>query len=339
MIRGITVGLAAYGRHSDWSIEEAARSRDAVEALFRVHGVDPVEDWTDAATTQQIAGKLTDWSKRWDESQVVYWTGHGEFNGDGYFLALADSDELSPNDALSHDRLFSALRALERARVANDSQDWVLVILDTCGSGPGGWKLWTLFQSPPKNVGVVATTDDGAAYSGAFPRHLEAALDSFNGNDTDGIPLAELVRRLEVVIGAEKINAKFGPLAVLPIRTDAAPAIQATVDVYAELRHVLADASPPSSGTTSTPKHKARRSENLRGTSSAASPNAARSPRGCARRRAECSSFPASPDQGNPPSSAWCWQRPTRTCAPHSLRPATIRYPMTSTPATSASTP
>ncbi|MCA2215458.1 hypothetical protein [Jidongwangia harbinensis] len=240
-LRLITVGLAEYAHRPDWTVRAAADSRTRMESLLAPHGV-PAEDWTDQATTQRIAGQLTSWARRDEESEIVYWTGHGEFTGDGYFLALADSEELVGNDALSDAQLSAALLRLERMRAAGTGTDWVLLILDTCGSLGGAWKIWTSFRYPPRNVGVIATTDDGAAHSGAFPELLADVLTSFNGNDTDAIPVTELLRRLEARLGAGKVNAKFEPTAVLPNRLDDLPPLQAAVDVYAELREVLATA-------------------------------------------------------------------------------------------------
>jgi hypothetical protein len=240
-LRLITVGLAEYLNRPDWSVRAAAGSRTKVASLLAPHGA-LAEDWTDHATTERIALQLKDWAKHDEESEIVYWTGHGEFNGDGYFLALADSEELVGNDALSDGQISSALVRLERTRTANASADWVLLILDTCGSRGGAWKIWTSFVYPPRNVGIVATTDDGAAYSGAFPDVLAGVLASFNGNDTDSIPINELLRRLGALLGADKVNGKFEASAVLPNRRDALPPVQAPVDVYGELRDVLAAA-------------------------------------------------------------------------------------------------
>jgi hypothetical protein len=240
-LRLITVGLAEYPNRPDWSVRAAADSRTKIASLMAPHGA-LAEDWTDRATIERIAGQLKDWAKQDEESEIVYWTGHGEFNGDGYFLALADSEELVGNDALSDGQISSALLRLERTRTANASADWVLLILDTCGSRGGAWKIWTSFVYPPRNVGIVATTDDGAAYSGAFPDVLASVLDSFNGNDTDAIPVSELLRRLGALLGADKVNGKFDASAVLPNRPDLLPPVQAPVDVYGEIRDVLAAA-------------------------------------------------------------------------------------------------
>jgi hypothetical protein len=241
VVRLITVGLAHYTNRPDWEVHAAADSVRSIESLFAAHGF-LAENWTNLANTTSIARQLAAWARREEESGIVYWTGHGEFNGDGYFLALADSEEMTGNDALSDRQVSSALLQLERRWSASLADEWVLLLLDTCGSRGGAWKIWTSFRSPPRNVGVVATTDDGAAYSGAFPAVLAGVLDGFNGNDTDAIPVNELLRRLGAVLGDDKVNGKFEPSAVLPIRRDAPPALQAPVNVYNEVRKVLADA-------------------------------------------------------------------------------------------------
>ncbi|MFI7545690.1 hypothetical protein [Actinoplanes sp. NPDC049599] len=241
VVRLITVGLAEYPGQPTWTVPAAADSRRKVESLLGAHGA-VTEDWTDRATSDKISKELKEWAKRGQESHIVYWTGHGEFTDDGYFLALADTEELVGNDSLSDGQISAALLRLERARTAAASTDWVLLILDTCGSRGGGWRIWTSFGYPPRNVGVIATTDDGAAYSGAFPDVFEEVLASFNGNDTDAIPVHELVRRLTIPLGVDKINEKFELSAVLPHRSDVLPPVRAAMDVYGEMRAVLANA-------------------------------------------------------------------------------------------------
>jgi hypothetical protein len=246
-LRVVTVGLSRYRKVPAWDVQEAASSRTKIEKLFQDHGAVP-EDWTAFATTTRLDARLDDWTSRADESFVVYWTGHGEYSGDGYLLALANSKKpLNGRNGFSGVRLGEALRDQQRRRnLDQHPREWVLLILDTCGSGPGAWQLWRSFDILPPNIGVIATADEGAAYAGGFAAVLEQVLEGFDGNDAAGIPLVELTRRLRERLEGEgqgkKIYENFWPTATLPLRIDAPPTVQATVDRYAELRDVLSSA-------------------------------------------------------------------------------------------------
>jgi hypothetical protein len=164
--------------------------------------------------------------------------GHGEYSDFGYHLALADSDSpLHEENSLPGDRLQTNLRnrIARRADAAGDG--WVLLILDTCGSFDGSWDIYRRFDRRPPNVGVIGTTHGGAAFAGTFSQKFGEEMTGFTGNDTDGIPVRELSRRLEE--SGFPVNQNFAATARLPLPLDAAPPTQATLDVYAELRTVL----------------------------------------------------------------------------------------------------
>lgn len=242
-IKLITIGLSDYGKMAEWKIEEAASSRTAIEEALRRHGID-VEDWTPQATTTGIGKRLESWAEDADESSIVYWVGHGEVSDDGYHLALADSDTpLREENSLPGARLQKNLRNRIRRRADASGDGWVLLILDTCGSFDGSWDIYRKFESEPPNVGVIGTTPGGAAFAGTFSQKFVEELTGFTGNDTDGIPLRELVRRLKDDSGFP-VHQKFAATARLPLPVDAAPPTQATLDIYAELQTVL-DKAPP----------------------------------------------------------------------------------------------
>jgi ABC-type uncharacterized transport system YnjBCD ATPase subunit len=241
-IKLITVGLSEYSKMAGWKIEEAASSRTAIEDALRRHGVD-VEDWTPQATTEGIRKRLESWGKQADESNIVYWVGHGEYSDFGYHLALADSDSpLEEENSLPGARLQTNLRNRIARRADASGDGWVLLILDTCGSAEGSWDIYREFDRRPPNVGVIGTTRGGAAFAGTFSQKFVEGLTGFTGNDTDGIPLRELVRRLEE--SGFPVNQDFAATARLPLPFDAAPPTQATLDSYAELQTVL-DKAPP----------------------------------------------------------------------------------------------
>jgi hypothetical protein len=242
-IKLITVGLSDYSNVAGWKIEEAASSRTAIEDALRRHGID-VEDWTPQATTTGIGSRLGSWVERADESHIVYWVGHGEYSDHGYYLALADSkNPLAEENSLAGTRLQANMRNRIIRRADESGDGWVLLILDTCGSFEGSWAIFRKFDPRPVNVGVIGTSlGGGAAFVGTFSQKFVEELTGFTGNDTDGIPLRELARRLEE--SGFPVNQNFAATARLPLPLDAARPTQATLDIYAELQTVL-DKAPP----------------------------------------------------------------------------------------------
>jgi ABC-type uncharacterized transport system YnjBCD ATPase subunit len=241
-IKLITVGLSDYSNMPGWKIEEAASSRAAIEDALRRHGI-AVEDWTSEATKTGIGQRLESWAKLADESQIVYWVGHGEYSDNGYHLALADSDSpLHEENSLAGARLRTNLRNRIARRTDASGDGWVLLLLDTCGSFEGSWEIYRNLNPRPSNVGVIGTTRGGAAFAGTFSQEFVEELTGFTGNDTDGIPLRELVRRLED--SGFPVNQNFAATVRLPLPFDVPPPTQAPLDIYAELQTVLDEAPP-----------------------------------------------------------------------------------------------
>src|SRR6476660_518164 len=244
----VTFALGEYAKRA-WNVPQASECRRAVAELLQLHGAQ-VEDWTPRATRTDIDPALEEWVDRVEHPQVLYWVGHGEHSDDGYLIALADStDHLTDRNAVTGKKLHAAVRDQHRRRGDDHPDSWTLLILDTCGSGAGAKELWDRFtRAEPRNVGVIATTDDGAAFAGRFPEQLRRALTGFTGHDTGGIPLYELMRRVEDILernaDRKMVRSFFAPSAVLPLPDDADQPAQATVDTYAELRAVLANTSP-----------------------------------------------------------------------------------------------
>jgi hypothetical protein len=239
----ITVGLDTY-TNTAWHVAEARLSREIVEKLLVKHGAQP-QDWTPRATNGEIRKVLREWSDMFSNSLVIYWVGHGAHSDDGYRVALADSSALTDQEALTSTDFWQVLRNQWRRRKANGCEDrWVLLILDTCGSGEGAWELWRQFDQRPDNVGVIAAADEGAANVGRLATTLEHLLkDGYGGNDTAGIPLFDLMQRLEARIGTRRVHHSFESSAILPLPSGSPPPMQATVDVYREMRELI-DAAP-----------------------------------------------------------------------------------------------
>ncbi|MGY1969656.1 hypothetical protein ACW9HH_36005 [Nocardia gipuzkoensis] len=248
LLRVITIGLGTYSREPDWTVEQAAASRARIEELLTRHTA-TAEDWTFDATNARIRARLGEWSSTGQGSSVIYWVGHGEYADDRYYAALADSTHpLDTFNSLTNIELADALANQHRRRTHEESPGWVLLILDTCGSGEGAWRVWQSFPgNPPAGVGILAAADEGAAFVGKLAQHIEQVLHGFNGNDTAGIPMRELMRRLEDHLDHDgqrkRVFHAYGPSALLPHRPETPPAVMAPLDIYTELRRVLDDAT------------------------------------------------------------------------------------------------
>ena len=189
----ITVGLDHYDRQPGWDIPEAAESRARVGKLFVEHGA-VAEDWTPSANRRDIATVLDKWTDRFTDSHIIYWVGHGEYSDDGYMAALADStDPLSSLKALNDDHLKQAVRAWTAMRNLNEPDSWLLLILDTCGSAPGAWKVYRSFNE--RRPTLVSSQQEVELPSvGAWRPTWSSCLAGFSGNDSAGISLKELAQ-------------------------------------------------------------------------------------------------------------------------------------------------
>jgi hypothetical protein len=227
---------------------DAEISRNKVEQLLAQHGAIPEDLTSEAKDLTSISEALGKWRMRVKESHIIYWVGHGEYDGNDYRLALANSGEpLSRYNALACTDLSNALydQQIQRQLGPDCKNNWVLLILETCGSGPGAWQLYRTFAQDPYNVGVIAAADDGAAYVGHIASVLEFLLNTFTPNDSAGISPFELMRRLEDNPDKSAGLAwhhKFIKPTAIPLRADSPPPVQAPVDVYQELREIFKNA-------------------------------------------------------------------------------------------------
>lgn len=241
----ISVGIAEYANNPDWTVTEAASSRERVEDLFLKHGA-TAEDWTHLATTGRIRSVLGEWTSRVGESHILYWTGHGEYSDYGYLAALADSpDPLNALQSLTDSDLHSAVLQWANLRDAIGMESWLLIVLDTCGSASGAWMIDRAFAVPPSNV-VIVGGSDGAEFSGRLAADLDVVLEGFTGNDAH-IQLRELIRRLADLLdhdGIRHIHGSFAPSLYIANREDTPPPAQAPVDVYREIRKLFEEADP-----------------------------------------------------------------------------------------------
>jgi WD40 repeat protein len=236
----ITIGLRDYSVEA-WQINEAEDCRRVIETALSARGA-AVREWTARANTAEIRQQWVEWCTETDSSCVVYWIGHGEYTSGNYWLALADSQEpLWIGKGLPGRDIAQYLQAQQMYRAESDC--WTLIVLDTCGSRAGAWEIWSSFAPPdlPDNLGVIGTADDGAGFAGVFSAIFSQVLDEFTGNDTDGVPLRELARRLEDRLGPNKVHHAFRASARLPRRAGEMPPVLAPADIHAELQAFLVD--------------------------------------------------------------------------------------------------
>ena len=247
-VRAITLAVSKYPREPNWTVAEAQASRDKIAELLRQHGAS-VEDWSANPGRTALSEHFEAWAGRDapdvddDTSHILYWTGHGEDADGEFWLATADSRSPLPgHQPIPAAELFRHVNNEQRQRRADGSPAWTLLILDVCGSGVGSRRIWRAFQPefPPRNVGVIGTTEEGAAYSGRFATLLEAVLSGFD-NETGGIQLVELVRRIRERLGPNQAHEAFDRSAVLPLASTALRGIAGPVDIQAELKRLLAE--------------------------------------------------------------------------------------------------
>jgi len=253
----MTVAVASYPKNPAWTVLEATKARDKVAGLLTRHG-GIVEDHSSAALSKEsIHPFFNTWTHRSPWSGVLYWTGHAEYSeDDGYLLALGESTEpLVDANAVTEASLTSAVVAHRRSAKSEGTDSWLLVILDTCRSQQGAWNVWKALRErlhePPDNIGVIGTAEgDGAHVAGRFAALLERKLAGFTGNDTEGIVIGELVRRLLEagpdghLQAGRQIHHAFPPTARLPLADNTPPPLKASVADGSELQRVLAKADP-----------------------------------------------------------------------------------------------
>jgi len=251
-IRVFTIGVGQYDNEPSWNVDVSA-SIELITAELSSHGA-LVEDLSAAAVNESRgSGTYRDVLKKirdHDRPRLVYWTGHGEHSDHNYLAALADSESpLDSGNAVTETPFADAIRDGQLRREGDQQDNWLILILDTCGSVGGAHRIRIQFtEGLPRNTAVIATSaGDATANVGVFAKVLQDKLLGFP-EETE-IELKELVRRIEEHLDKgfddQHVHYRFvDPSPVLPRRVDAPPVgTTTTVDSYAELREVLKAAS------------------------------------------------------------------------------------------------
>ncbi len=224
----------------------ADESAATVAAVLGQHGVE-WQQWP--ADHAHLQTKLQELQTTTDAPLIFYWIGHGR-------METSKDYRLAVNGSALRDRWYDADQLVEavrnrlvRAAASGYPQRWALMIMDTCASTRGTFGVMKALPDdirPPKNLALLGTTeaDYGVSFSGRLPAVLEETLRSFTRNDTDGIPLREVVNQLRTRLELDYIS--FDSLradALLPHRLDAVGGTMPN-DVYQELSRVVGQLPP-----------------------------------------------------------------------------------------------
>jgi len=217
-----------------------ATASAATVSLFLTPHVAASEDWTsDASGKAAIEARLATWAESFDAAHIIYWVGHGAHDAEGgYRIALADTQNLTHQHTTLNGRdVLGYLIAKTESRLPEQAEHWVVLILDTCASGEGVLNMIERVATL-RNVAVVATTGEGAAFSQRFPRILGEVLAGYD-NDEAPISVRELVRRIgdqfrDEGAGTNRVAEHLLGSAYLPPRKRGV--IHAPGDIYTELR-------------------------------------------------------------------------------------------------------
>lgn len=247
----VTIGIAAYPNLTGTEVSEATEGCRDVAKTLAANGVS-VYDWSAyAATKETIEPRLAEWCQKRGTGSILYWCGHAEQTEDGYRVILGNAAPPMLLHVLRDDDFAQYLQFKSTLDYEHPG-DWVLLILDTCASGLGAWRIYkklaTSGRLPPRNVGVIGTSNGAApTQAGQFPKLLAEKIIGFTTND-EHISVRELVRRLEDTYeatgdDAPHIWSHFAQDARIP-HPHGGAVVQATQDSYTELERVLREASP-----------------------------------------------------------------------------------------------
>ncbi|MHB9858569.1 hypothetical protein [Streptomyces sp. YIM S03343] len=173
----------------------------------------------------------------------LYWLGHGESDGQSARLAHSRSPRPLTTGGVSPERLVDYLTSRQGHKLADGT--WAIVVIDACRSARFVQLMSAEAHSDaaggPRNVLMVATSEEGIANLGRFRKALDTALTvNFPAENTISLwtLAAELSRNLP---GCPVIPHGIEPTAALERRIPTlAGAIAAPLDVLADIEAVLA---------------------------------------------------------------------------------------------------
>ncbi|MEV6905853.1 hypothetical protein [Amycolatopsis sp. NPDC051071] len=256
----IPIAIGEYRHHAGLAgiDEQVAR---IVTAFGRLGGVERAWDAPQAErTTSAVQARLNEWvDAEAPRSSILFWTGHGESNGDDAWLAAHDTPDPIAHRGINVTTVADTIIA-EWHRRGLDERAWTIVVIDACGAGTFVRRLGAALYSRtdvPERLALIGVGGDGASHLGEFARVLAKTLASYNDND-ERVGVPDLVGRIENRIAHDErlgVQDLVGRLQrhilegrVIPLDLHKAAALRrrrvlsettAPVDVYRELTEFL----------------------------------------------------------------------------------------------------
>jgi hypothetical protein len=229
------VDIGCYDHAADLDVEaEVAR----VVELLADFGAEPQPWHTPMADrgADSVEGRLHAWASRnTGHDSVLYWVGHGCFDGESTALLHARSH---PNTGLIPNELAGYIATREGRY--GDGEPWAIVVVDACRSSHFVAHLNAAVdrRQCPRRLLLVGVSGAGSTNLGVFSATFESVLRRTFAADAE-IDLWSLGRELKRALPGSYVVPKNVENAVLRRRT--AVAVGAPLDVLAELNAVLAE--------------------------------------------------------------------------------------------------
>ncbi|MFC8429241.1 hypothetical protein [Streptomyces sp. NPDC057253] len=236
----------AIGRYDHHDPLDTAVEVESVAELLAPFGaeVHPWEVPDEDRGADAVEERLNHWAEPTSPADTfLYWLGHGESDGQSARLAHSRSPRPLTTGGMSPERIVEYLTSRQGHRLADGT--WAIVVIDACRSA----RFVQLMSAEahadaaggPRNVLMVATSEEGIANLGRFRKALDTALTvNFPAENTISLwaLAAELSRNLP---GCPVIPHGIEPTAALERRVPTlAGAITAPLDVLADIEAILA---------------------------------------------------------------------------------------------------
>lgn len=239
----VPIVISQYNTHPD--LPTADDEAERVAAILSRWGGElrPWDVEGPKRSLQTALARLQSWSQpAVSRSSLLLWISHGSSNDDDAVVHLpTDRDDVS----LVPEELARYVACEHRLR---DEPDWAIVVIEACG----GIRFAEMMQSDlarrrvRNGVLLIGTGEDrGAGYLGSFRRALEEICEAYWSNDKV-ISLRDLANRFEDVLqpGFVRAMGLAGQATLIP-RRDLTPTLTTAVDLYPDLRDLLAELPEP----------------------------------------------------------------------------------------------
>jgi hypothetical protein len=244
----VPIGKYAHPGHEELPVEPEVE--DVVRLLAQLgapHVTPPPADLTKTAVNDHLAG----WAESYPRSagnSILYWLGHGQYTGQQAWLACQETRH-PIRDGMTPGELADKLRE-EWGRRSRDEHTWTVLVVEACGAAGFARLLASDLDAKsntPERLLVVGAGGTGQNDLGHFYRALDATMASYTDND-DHINLSDFAGRLEGYLnhqGAGTVRPfRLSAVPPLPRARQVTGSVTAPIDVYRELRTLLAGLDP-----------------------------------------------------------------------------------------------